>query len=176
MIRTKEHDYGGKTKIWKYIFLIYIFILVKMIVFKYPLQSLVSIMGNWEKGIVLKGISGANFVLGKSIRMYIRYFHKFSFWNGFANLIGNVLVFIPYGILLPKAYPVCGKWWRVTYCAVGFVTCIELFQLLSGLGIFDVDDILLNVLGSVVGYGLFALAGKIRVGKRVRTIMKNGKK
>lgn len=159
-------------KVWKIIFIIYIFILIKLIVFKYPWEYLVAVTKNWEKGIILEGLSTANFTLGKSIRMYIRYFDKFPFWNGFANLIGNVLVFIPYGFLLPLAYHGCGKWWRVFYCAVGFVMSIELFQLFSAFGAFDVDDILLNVGGAMMGYGLFGMIRWIKKEMKVRKIMK----
>ena len=176
MIRTKESTSIDGKKIWKFVFVIYILILIKLIILKYPWQSLVQIIRNWEKDIILEGILRANFTLGKSIRMYIRYFDKFPFWNGFANLIGNILVFIPYGIILPKAYPGCGKWWRVTYCSLGFTMCIELFQLFSGFGIFYVDDILLNVCGIFLGYGMFALLRRIKIRSRIRKIIKNSKK
>ena len=161
-------------RIWKFVFVIYSLILLKLIVFKYPLHYLWDIMETWEKGVILEGLATANFTLGKSIRMYIKYFNKFPFWNGFANLVGNVLVFIPFGFLLPKAYPACGRWWRVLYCAVGLVMCIELFQLFSAFGAFDVDDILLNVFGTVLGYGAFTVIRKlkirIRAGKIYRKI------
>lgn len=159
-------------KVWKFIFLIYILILIKLIIFKYPWEELMEITQKWKKDVILEGLSTANFILGKSIRMYIRYFNKFPFWNGFANLVGNLLVFIPYGILLPKAYPSCGKWWRVFYCAVGFVTGIELFQLFSAYGAFDVDDILLNVTGAMMGYIVFAAIRKIKIKINVHRKMK----
>lgn len=159
-------------KVWKFVFLIYILILIKLIVFKYPWEYLMKITQTWEKGVILEGLSTANFVLGKSIRMYIRYFNKFPFWNGFANLVGNILVFIPYGFLLPKAYPRCGKWWRVFYCVVGFVLGIELFQLFSAYGAFDVDDILLNVTGAMAGYLVFALLRNIKIKIKVRRKIK----
>lgn len=152
-----------KNRFWKIIFFVYLLILIKLIVLKYPLEHLMEIISGWEKGVILEGLSTANFTLGKSIRMYIRYFNKFPFWNGFANLFGNILVFIPYGCLLPKAYPRCGKWWRVFYCTVGFVSCIELFQLFSAFGAFDVDDILLNVLGAMLGYGFFSILRKMKI-------------
>lgn len=150
-------------KVWKFVFLVYILILIKLIVFKYPWEYLMDIVKSWEKGVVLEGLVTANFTLGKSIRMYIKYFNKFPFWNGFANLVGNILVFVPFGFLLPVAYPACGRWWRVFYCAVGFVMCIELFQLFSAFGAFDVDDILLNVFGSVIGYGIFVVVRKLKI-------------
>lgn len=165
----------GNKKIWKLLFFIYTIIILKLIVFKYPWERLVDITRTWEKGVILEGLATANFTWGKSIRMYIRYFNKFPFWNGFANLIGNVLVFMPFGYLLPKAYPTCGRWWRVVYVSVGFVMCVELFQLFSAFGAFDVDDIILNVTGTMVGYGIYGMRKRIsyiRVCKKDRKICK----
>ena len=64
-------------RIWKFVFVIYSLILLKLIVFKYPLHYLWDIMATWEKGVILEGLATANFTLGKSIRMYIKYFNKF---------------------------------------------------------------------------------------------------
>ena len=144
-------------KIPKWIFLVYILILIKLIVYKYPWEELLEIARNWKKDVILEGLATANFTLGRSIDMYIRYFHKFPFWNGFANLVGNVLVFIPYGFLLPLCYPECGKWWKTFLWALGFVMVIEIYQLFSAFGAFDVDDILLNVTGALIGYGLYSM-------------------
>ena len=173
-LNKKNGEYMKKNckKVWKFVFLVYILILIKLIVFKYPWEYLMDIVKSWEKGVVLEGLATANFTLGKSIRMYIKYFNKFPFWNGFANLAGNILVFIPFGFLMPKAYPKCGRWWRVFYCAIGFVMCIELFQLFSAFGAFDVDDILLNVLGSVIGYSVFAVMRKVKIRIRAGRIYK----
>ena len=158
-------------KVCKIVFVIYILLVIKLIVFKYPWEHLMAITKSWEKGVILEGLATANFSLGKSIRMYIRYFDKFPFWNGFANLIGNVLVFIPYGFLLPKAYPGCGKWWRVLYCAIGWVMVIELFQLFSAFGAFDVDDILLNVSGAMIGYLFYAFCRRVKIRRVVKKKM-----
>lgn len=163
-------------KVWKILFVLYIIILIRLIIFKYPLEHLMVIAKSWEKSVILEGLSTANFTLGKSIRMYIRYFDKFPFWNGFANLVGNILVFIPYGFLLPIAYPSCGKWWRVFYCAVGLVMSIELFQLFSTFGAFDVDDIFLNVLGAMIGYPCYVLFQRVKKTVIVRKKMKQWKR
>ena len=168
----QKHTNKISQKFWEMVFFIYILILIKLIVFKYPWEYLIEIVKSWEKGVVLEGLSTANFILGKSIRMYIKYFNKFPFWNGFANLIGNILVFIPFGFVLPQVYPGCRKWWRVFYCTVGFVMSVELFQLFSAFGAFDVDDILLNVSGSMIGYGLFAGLKKVKNAIRVQRYMR----
>ena len=76
------------------IFFIYLLIVIKVIIFKYPLEQLREIASTWEKGIILEGLDTANFTLFKTIRMYIDYSYML---NSFENLVGNVVVFIPFG-------------------------------------------------------------------------------
>ena len=152
----------------KFCFFLYIIVLIKLIIFKYSTEYLMGIVRTWEKGVILEGLSTANFTPGKTIRMYIRYFPRF---NGFPNLVGNVLAFIPYGYLLPRVYPRCRRWWRVFYCAVVFVLCIELFQLFSAFGAFDVDDIILNVSGAMIGYMIYSVYFKHKKYKKYKKVI-----
>ncbi|GFI46216.1 hypothetical protein IMSAGC019_01529 [Lachnospiraceae bacterium] len=107
------------------------------------------IAATWEKEVIFEGLDTANFTLFKTIRMYIDYSYKL---NSFENLVGNVVVFIPFGFLLPYVV----KWGRnflvMLLNALLFVTGIEVFQLFSAFGAFDVDDILLNTVGAILGY------------------------
>lgn len=70
------------------------------------------------------------------------------------NIILNILMFVPLGILLPLISRQCLKFW-VTYL-LGFLSTIflELIQLATGRGIFELDDIFNNTLGCVIGYGI----------------------
>ncbi|MBQ9990339.1 MAG: VanZ family protein [Lachnospiraceae bacterium] len=140
-------------------FFFYLIILLKLVIFKYPTEYLMEIVKTWEKGVVLEGLSTANFTLGKSIGMYIRYFPRL---NGFENLFGNVLAFIPFGFLLPLCFASSRKWWQVMSWSLILVLGIELFQLFSAFGAFDVDDILLNMTGCFSGWLIYVLC----LGKR----------
>lgn len=75
----------------------------------------------------------------------------------FTNMFGNTLLFIPAGMLLPKLY---GRWrpfLKFFIKAALLIALIETIQLFALLGIFDVDDIILNVLGMSFGYFLYFL-------------------
>ena len=146
---------GAKKRICKVCFFFYIVLIIKFIIFKYPIEQLIEITRGWTKEIVLEGLSTANFTLGKSIKMYIRYFSNFTFWNGIANLYGNLLAFIPLGILFPLCYEIKNRKLVTFLFSLSFVVFIELFQLFSAFGVFDVDDILLNVLGSMIGCSIY---------------------
>ncbi len=72
-----------------------------------------------------------------------------------ALIVENVLLFVPYGFLSSLAFPVMR---RFIPCAVfGAATSflIEFFQLVTRRGYFQIDDILTNILGTVIGYLCF---------------------
>lgn len=139
---------------WKWVFFLYMLIIVRLIVFKYPFSELRAISSHWQRDVVWEGLDSANFTLFKTIRMYIHYYRQL---NSFENLFGNVLIFIPYGILYPLAFPKRIHMFCFLPAVFLFVTGMELFQLLSAFGKFDVDDILLNCLGAAIGY-IFMIA------------------
>lgn len=136
------------------IFFIYLLIVIKLIIFKYPYEQLKAIADSWEKGVILEGLDTANFTLFKTIRMYIKYSYKL---NSFENLIGNIVVFVPYGFLFPCVLKKGSNFFVMLLNAFLFVAGIEIFQLFSAFGAFDVDDILLNCVGAVIGYLLYLI-------------------
>ena len=148
---TEEHSRGESffRKHVRLIFFLYLLVVIKVIIFKYPLDQLKAIADTWSREVILEGLDTANFTLFKTIRMYIDYSYKL---NSFENLVGNVVVFIPFGFLLPYVI----KWGRnflvMLLNAFVLVLGIEVFQLFSAFGAFDVDDILLNCFGAVLGY------------------------
>ena len=131
------------------LFFVYLLIVIKLIIFKYPYSQLKAIVDTWEKGVILEGLDTANFTLFKTIRMYIDYSYML---NSFENLVGNVVVFIPFGFLLPYVLRRGRNFLVMLLNAFLFVLGIEVFQLFSAFGAFDVDDILLNCFGAVLGY------------------------
>ncbi|WP_339315062.1 VanZ family protein [Paenibacillus sp. FSL R10-2734] len=64
--------------------------------------------------------------------------------------LGNVVAFIPFGILVPLLYPTPFKKFILIFIMSIFV--LETLQSLSFLGTFDVSDIISNTLGAAVGY------------------------
>ena len=45
---------------------------------------------------------------------------------------------------------------------MGLSLCVEIIQLFTRVGSFDVDDILLNTIGGVLGYIIFLICNGIR--------------
>lgn len=76
------------------------------------------------------------------------------------NLFGNVIMFVPLGFLLPRVFPKLGKLWKTLAATTVIIILVELAQLFSLMGSCDVDDLILNVLGSAVGYGIHRIFTK----------------
>lgn len=80
-------------------------------------------------------------------------------WNSFEVrswqlLIFNIIMFVPLGILLPIAHK---SFRKISHTlAAGFaLTCIiEVMQLITSYGIFELDDIFNNLLGTLTGYSM----------------------
>lgn len=144
-----------KINIWKILFAVYLLTVLKVIVFKYPYQELRLIAISWQKGDILRGLGTANFMPFRTIKMYIDYAYKL---NSVENLAGNVLVFVPFGMLFPLVAREGERFFVMFLNAFVFVLGIEVFQLFSAFGAFDVDDILLNCLGAAFGFGIYRLA------------------
>lgn len=72
------------------------------------------------------------------------------------NLVGNVLLFLPFGYLLPCVLNKIG-FLGTMMTAIVLSLVIECTQLFTKLGTFDVDDIILNVFGALLGYILFTI-------------------
>lgn len=82
-----------------------------------------------------------------------------------ADAVTNIVVFVPFGFLVPLLAP-RASWWRCVAAAAGFSLTIELLQLtnahlLGGGHIADVDDFIFNVVGGALGFGLFAAVSRV---------------
>lgn len=76
------------------------------------------------------------------------------------NFLGNLILFAPVGALLPL---VTGweKLWKTTAIGLGFSVLIETLQLITHKGVFDPDDVILNTLGCIIGFGIYRAAAKL---------------
>ena len=96
------------------------------------------------------------------------------FWSYLATMRGegvnlmqlnflNVVMFVPMGLLLWCAM---GKreWWKVLLLLVLFSASIEVLQLVLKRGFCEFDDVFHNALGGMIGYYLYGLVAKVRLG------------
>lgn len=93
-----------------------------------------------------------NLVPFKTIHDYIRASDHINFDAWFSNLAGNVLVFMPLGFFLPLLFTKFMTFWRTTLVVMGSTLSVELLQYGLKVGSLDVDDIILNTVGGIIGY------------------------
>lgn len=79
------------------------------------------------------------------------------FREALINLIGNTAMFLPLGIVWPGVFPKLDSHRKVIAAGIGYSLLIELAQLPFYDRVTDIDDLILNSLGFLLGYGIFLL-------------------
>jgi len=77
------------------------------------------------------------------------------------NVIGNTAMFIPLGVVWPAVFRDLNTHWKVVAAGVGVSLTIEVLQLPFFDRATDVDDLILNTLGYLLGYGSYLLVKKL---------------
>ena len=73
------------------------------------------------------------------------------------NLGGNVAAFIPFGFFMPCLFDRQRRFRRFFLTDAAVIVCIELLQLVTLRGSCDIDDLILNLIGSALGYAVWKL-------------------
>ncbi len=71
------------------------------------------------------------------------------------NFVGNTTMFVPVGIIWPMVYKQLDTHKKVVAAGVGFSLCIEILQLPFFDRVTDIDDLIMNSAGYVIGYGIY---------------------
>lgn len=103
-----------------------------------------------------------NLVPFVEIRRFWTYRQQLGFFAVFTNIFGNIIGFIPFGFILPVITGKTRSIWFITLSGFGLSLLVEVVQLITRVGSFDVDDLILNTVGALVGYLLFELCNKVR--------------
>ncbi|SFB61733.1 VanZ like family protein [Cohnella sp. OV330] len=132
----------------------YLYALVKVILFKFGEVSVPflgrQLLGALERpGNMLYRWHAANLTPFKSISMYL---DRLSEPYDIVNLFGNIALFVPLGVFVALLTR-CG-WTGAAVRAFGVSLALECAQIVFMMGSFDVDDLILNTLGGLIGYGL----------------------
>ena len=94
-----------------------------------------------------------NFIPFRTLQQYVGLLAKKEYaLHAFINLFGNILMFVPPGYLLPKIWKSCRKFGTTFWIMLISILAVEVLQYISGLGSMDVDDLILNLLGVIMGY------------------------
>lgn len=98
-----------------------------------------------------------NLSIFKEIRRFLTYRQALGMRAVCINLLGNIVAFIPFGLFVPLLSRKQRHCWRVVLLSFDFSLIVEILQLVSKVGSFDVDDLILNTIGGLIGYLCFVL-------------------
>lgn len=113
---------------------------------------------------------GANFTGSFNIDFFSAYVNAWNKWSisELQLIIFNMLMFTPFGFLLPLFWKKAEKFKITFFVSIGLTICIEIVQLLTGTGIFELDDLFHNCIGSLFGYFCIMAVLSIIREKRIR--------
>lgn len=84
-----------------------------------------------------------------------------------ANLLGNFLLFMPMGIYLPLLFQKIRSLVDFLLYMIPVLSLVELVQLLTKRGSFDIDDLILNLAGAILGFFVWKSEAGQKVCKRI---------
>lgn len=141
------------------LFVVYLYALVKIILFKFGSISPVYYLRELIDHILHPGMIAdrlrmvSNLMPLREIEGYLR---DLGDGVSFMNFFGNIAAFMPLGFLLPM---VCGvrsmTLPKVLLLSFGVSLALESLQLVLFIGTFDVDDIIMNTAGGLLGYAAY---------------------
>lgn len=98
-----------------------------------------------------------NLQLFKEIMRFVKYRERIGLKGFMINIFGNILAFMPFGFFVPLLNKAYRKFYLIAILSIIFSLVVELAQLILRVGVFDVDDILLNSIGGIFGYLSFLI-------------------
>ncbi len=145
------------------VFALYLFLVVKVLLFKFGSLDSSLLLEQWkiiwtDPSVIVERLRyRSNLVPFHEIENYIQAIQKNNrSWHSVVNLVGNVIAFMPLGFLLPLLFPKkAGSLSRVILLSLMLSLGVELTQLVMNVGTFDVDDLLLNTAGGIIGYVVY---------------------
>jgi glycopeptide antibiotics resistance protein len=97
-----------------------------------------------------------------NLKPFIYLFDYPTIGDALLNLIGNTAMFIPLGIVWPAVFKKLNTHRKVITAGAGVSLIIELLQLPFYNRATDIDDLILNSAGFIIGYGIYLLVQRLQ--------------
>jgi len=107
------------------------------------------------------GVQSVNLIPFATITEYFQFIISGNRIIGIINVFGNILAFLPFGYLTAFVFPKMRKSSRILVLTAVFSIVIEVFQFILACGSSDIDDVILNALGGVMGYWVYVAMSKL---------------
>lgn len=153
----KKKAYPKSTPLWRFLFVIYCAILLWLLFDRTPGWGSADTYAE-----VLRG--NMNLVPFHTIGNYWTVVKRMEFtplfYHCVINLGGNIFLFIPIGYFLPRLWPSLRNFFFFLLTCTLSIVLVELLQLVTLLGSLDIDDLILNLFGMLLGYLFFIIFKK----------------
>ena len=142
---------------WRFLFVLYLALMLWLLFGRSP---------GWTAGLTYREILKNNislkpfYTIDNYLNVIKNYPESSYFTQCIIELAGNILLFIPAGWLLPRLFKAMRKFFPFLLTCVLSIVFVESLQLFTLLGRFDVDDIILNISGMLIGYIIYAITAK----------------
>ena len=149
--------YPKSTPLWRFLFVVYAALL---------LWLLFDRTSGWESEIAYAEQLRSNMnlipfqTIGNYWKVVKQQEYSALFYHCVINLGGNIFLFIPIGYFLPRLWPGLRNFFAFLLTCVLSITLVELLQLVTLLGSLDIDDLILNLFGMLLGYLFFIIFKK----------------
>lgn len=147
------------------LFVFYMYALLKIILFKFDSIDMTFLWHQLQENLgnpvrIMNRLQLGNFIPFKSISNNIQSLSG----HDVINLVGNIAVFIPFGMFLVLLSKNKGmSFIGVLAQSLSLSLCLEFLQVVFFIGSFDVDDLILNTSGGLLGYSAFKLYDKFKL-------------
>lgn len=103
-------------------------------------------------------LSTTNFIPFKTIGRFVRqYMDGYFRQTALRNLWGNFFLLFPMGIFLPCLFPKINRLWKAVLWMFTMIVVAEAAQGLLRIGYIDIDDLIFNLIGGVLGYAMIKI-------------------
>ena len=157
MSKKKKRKTTDSTPFLRFLFVVYAGVLLWLLIDRPIAQDPVS-----DYAEIMRG--NMNLIPFHTIGNYWKVVTRWEFTPLFRhcviNLGGNVFLFIPIGYFLPRLWPFLRNFFSFLLTCTMAITLVELVQLVTLLGSLDIDDLILNLFGMVVGYLIYMIFKK----------------
>lgn len=137
-------------------FFIYLAALVRIVLFKgLFFFRIVPASNYYKRHHANSTYTDYNLVPFRTIKFFLS--DSVSTSAAFFNLAGNILLFVPLGFLLPLVIRSSATFLRTILSTMALSVCFEIYQRTAQIGKADIDDVVLNTIGGVIGYGIYSI-------------------
>ena len=145
LLRIRNHSFNWLRELWSFAFFIFAVAILSQ-----------TILPSSGFHLHIERYRSVNLIPFQTINNYLGELGGPLHTIAFYNLLGNIVLFIPFGFFIPSIWKSFNSWWKMFIVAISLPVFIEGTQYFIGRSV-DIDDIILNSFSILIGYGIFML-------------------